>query len=258
MIATLIREILPESYRPIGYLTHLTQRRTGLRIRSGPFTGMRYGPAAAGSAYIPKLLGIYERELASIIEQVCSRLPGWIVDIGAAEGYYAVGLAIRNPQAHVVAFETEQVGRDLLRRSAQSNRVADQIEINGHCEQPDLERSLSGVQSPIVVCDVEGHEYELLDPGKVPSLLGASVLVELHDFIRPGVSQLLRERFAPSHLIRHILQEPRSRDEFPWRTLGTALLPSSYLDWAVSEWRPEPMSWYWMEPTCSRIPRANS
>ena len=32
------------------------------------------------------------------------------------------------------------------------------------------------------------------------------------------------------------------------RTLGTMALPVSYLDWAVSEWRPERMSWLWMTP----------
>jgi hypothetical protein len=28
----------------------------------------------------------------------------------------------------------------------------------------------------------------------------------------------------------------------------TGLLPRSYLNWAVSEWRPTRMSWLWMRP----------
>jgi hypothetical protein len=58
----------------------------------------------------------------------------------------------------------------------------------------------------------------------------------------------LRGRFESTHRIKHIWQEERSRDEFPWRTAGTAVLPRRYLDWAVSEWRPDRMSWLWMEP----------
>ena len=58
------------------------------------------------------------------------------------------------------------------------------------------------------------------------------------------------------HVLKHVLEqevtflwhEERSRDEFPWRTLGTSVLPRRYLDWAVSEWRPERMSWLWMQP----------
>src|SRR5579859_5362525 len=89
-VATLLRRVLPEGIRPIGYLTHLVRKRTRARVRSGPFAGMRYVDASIGSAYLPKLLGIYERELHPVIEEACASRPGLIVDLGAAEGYYAV------------------------------------------------------------------------------------------------------------------------------------------------------------------------
>ena len=40
----------------------------------------------------------------------------------------------------------------------------------------------------MVVCDVEGYEEYLLDPAIVPSLSNATILVEMHDFVRPGVT----------------------------------------------------------------------
>ncbi len=101
---------------------------------------------------------------------------------------------------------------------------------------------------PVVVCDVEGYEEKLLDPKAVPALCRATILVELHDFIIPSITEKLKERFGATHRIEHIWQQPRSRADFPWRTLGTMLLPKSYLDWAVSEWRPVRMSWLWMVP----------
>lgn len=39
-----------------------------------------------------------------------------------------------------------------------------------------------------------------------------------------------------------------ARCALPWRTIGARLFPASYLDWAVSEWRPVVMEWYWMVP----------
>jgi hypothetical protein len=246
-IARAVRSFVPPQYRPIGYLTSLTRRKTSLVVRSGPFAGMRYGPSSVGSAYIPKLLGIYERELVPIIETVCSANPQLIVDVGAAEGYYAVGLAIRNPSSRVVAFEAEAVGRASLQRMAEGNGVRARIEIRGRCEIQDLEEVLGDVPSPLVICDVEGHENSLLDPLLAPSLRRADILVELHDFIAPGVSHLLRTRFESTHHIQLIHQEQRSWDEFPWRTWITALLPRSYKDWAVSEWRSVPMSWLYMK-----------
>jgi hypothetical protein len=247
-IAGLIRRIVPAQFRPIGYLESLTRRRTSCRIRNGPFAGMQYGSVSVGSAYIPKLLGIYECELSSLIEGACSKRPPLIVDIGAAEGYYAVGLAIRNPNSRVVAFETEAAGRDALHDTAVLNGVGSRIDIRGKCEVADVEGTIAGAISPFVVCDVEGYEQNLLDPASAPSLSKATILAEMHDFVVPGVTDLLRARFEPTHDVSQVFQQARSRGDFPWRTPLTTVLPESYLDWAVSEWRPVRMSWLWMEP----------
>lgn len=209
---------------------------------------MRYGDVSVGSAYIPKLLGIYERELADLIEDACKRDPALIVDVGAAEGYYAIGLALRNPAARVVAFEDDSRGRDALRHTAALNGVSARLEIRGRCEPADLVAALEGAPEVLVICDVEGFEETLLDPSLVPALSRATILVELHEFLVPGVTALLGERFHDTHVLQHVLQKSRSSDDFPWRTLFTAVLPSSYLAWAVSEWRPERMSWLWMVP----------
>ena len=248
MIASLVRKIVPARYRPIGYLLHLTRTRTDCRVRSGPFAGMRYVADSVGSAYVPKLLGIYESELSLQVESICRRRPTLIIDIGAAEGYYAIGLAIRNPQARVIAFEMESQGQAALREMAALNGVADRVEIRGKCEPQDLAAALGDTPSPIIVCDVEGYEQHLLDLTSAPALARAAILLELHDFIVPGITGQLRERFNGTHRIEHIWQQPRSREQFPWRTLGTTLLPKSYLDWSVSEWRPVRMAWLWMEP----------
>lgn len=248
MLANLFRNIIPKRFRPIGYLEHLVRTRTGGCVHAGPFAGMRYIQGAVGSAYVPKLLGIYERELNGCIEQACARNFPLIVDVGAAEGYYAVGMARRNPNARVVAFEMEEKGRAGLRELAQLNDVTSRIEIRGKCELADLQEVLAEVESALVICDTEGHEDNLLLPEVVPALRRAQVLVEMHDFILPGITERITERFTPTHRVERIWQELRHRADLPYSTLGTALLPKRYLDWAVSEWRPVKMSWLWMEP----------
>ena len=246
--AGFIRQWVPERFRPIGYLTHLARKRTSSTVRLGPFKGMRYVDTAQGSAYIPKLLGIYERELTPQIEDMISRRPGLIVDLGAAEGYYAVGLARRLADTRVIAFEMEPSGQAALQKMAVLNNADDQVDIRGKCEPADLAEALGNESDAVVVCDVEGYEEKLLDPVAVPALKQASILVELHDFLVPNITQTLMQRFEATHHIEQVWQQPRSRDEFPWRTLGTSLLPDSYLDWSVSEWRPVRMSWLWMTP----------
>ena len=133
------------------------------------------------------------------------------------------------------------------------NEVESRIDIRGKCEVNDLEAALGGTRSALVVCDVEGYEEYLLDPIAAPSLRAAAILAEMHDFACPGVTKLLQARFEVTHNVVQVHQAPRYRDEFPWRTFGTKLLAKSYLDWAVSEWRPVTMSWLWMEPRTEEI-----
>lgn len=249
MIGPIIRRVVPQRFRPIGYLTHLVRARTGCRVRQGPFAAMRYVHDSVGSAYIPKLLGLYERELSRCVDIISQQEPELIVDIGAGEGYYAVGLALRNPLARVIAFEIEPAGQQAIAQMAKLNAVDERVEVRGMCQPADLAAALAAVSQPVVICDVEGYEAQLLDPEAVPALRRATLLVELHEFVVPGITTELKRRFAGSHRIEHLWQGPRARTDFPWRTLGTMLLPRSYLDWAVSEWRPERMAWLWMQPT---------
>ena len=248
MTAAFLRRVVPKRFRPIGYLEHLVEKRTGRRIAAGPFSGMHYIRTSVGSAYVPKLLGMYERELNDCVEQACARQFPLIIDIGAAEGYYAVGLARRNPHARVIAFEMEAKGRAALKEMAQLNNLADRVEIRGKCEMEDLRSALTGGSGAFVVCDAEGYEENILRPDLIPELSGTHLLVEMHDFLSAGISERMSARFAHTHRVKRIWQESRSRAEFPHPTLGTMLLPRRYLDWAVSEWRPERMSWLWMTP----------
>jgi hypothetical protein len=100
----------------------------------------------------------------------------------------------------------------------------------------------------LILCDAEGDEESLLNIQAVPMLAHAHLLVEMHEFVSPGITERVTERFAATHNVQPIWQEDRHRSDLPFTTLGTRLLPRSYLDWSVSEWRPERMSWLWMEP----------
>src|SRR5437016_6027102 len=100
-----VRDFVPRSLRPIRYLGRLAMRRTNSTVIAGPFAGMKYIGSSVASAHIPKLLGTYEREIAGIVEEICWRKPAVLIDVGAAEGYYAVGFAMRLPDSRIIAFE---------------------------------------------------------------------------------------------------------------------------------------------------------
>jgi hypothetical protein len=176
---------------------------------------MGYAPPPASTTALPMVLGTYERELITALEEICRAGCDRIVDIGAAEGYYAIGMALRNPAAEVTCFETNPSVRHYLRKNARRNSVRARLRIAGECTPAALDAALEGAARPAVICDCEGTEDTLLDPQRVPGLRRALVLVETHEGMVIGVERHLVERFAPTHDIEVIRNRPRTRNDLP-------------------------------------------
>jgi hypothetical protein len=244
----LARSVLPRRYRPEVYLPGLVRKRTGMVVIGGCFKGLVFPRGAEHNDLVSKLLGTYERELAAIVEKIVRQGFDAVVNIGAAEGYYAVGLARRIPGTVVHAFEADEGMRSLLRAMVAANGVAERVRIKGKCEPADLHECLTPGGRDLVVCDVEGYESVLLDPTLVPQLAHSYILVELHELRHEGITELLRTRFSGSHQIEQIRYEPRSAKDYPFRTFYTRLLPDRFLRNTVSEWRSEQQAWLWMLP----------
>jgi hypothetical protein len=85
--------------------------RHGAQIRSGLFAGMSYLPDASEGSLMARLLGTYEAELRPHIEALVAEGLDCVIDIGCAEGYYAVGLAYRFPNLEVFAFDIDETAR---------------------------------------------------------------------------------------------------------------------------------------------------
>jgi hypothetical protein len=200
----------------------------GLQVSGGPFAGLRY-PDASATSLIPKLLGAYERELHAFVERAIGEQPAVVVNVGAADGYYAVGLARRCPAAAVHAFEADASARGLLARVAAANGVA--IRIGGAAELDDLRALPAG--RTLAVVDCEGCEATLLDP-EVALLRTATIVAELHDFAVAGDAVV--DRFTATHEVTLV---PTAAQP-PERTSSLAL--------ALSEYRPGPMRWAVMFP----------
>ena len=250
MVMAMIRKVAPRAISPSFRIMKLVQKRTGRSIIGGPFRGLKYIDQSIGSAYIPKLLGTYERELQPTLRKVVSSSPDTILDIGAAEGYYAVGLATIC-KARIVAFECVEAGRKLMHQFARQNDSPRNLQVEGLCTPEALRITLNDAGRAVILMDVEGAEDSLLDPRLIPRLKATQIIVEMHDFIVPGVTDRIIARFAQSHIIERIDQEPRSAQDLPFTNSFPDVLklfPKRYLDWAVSEHRPVKMHWLHLTP----------
>lgn len=217
----------------------------GTQVASGPFAGMEYLTSVPGGAWLPKVLGTYELEIAPAIEECATARFETIVDIGAAEGYYAVGMARRCPQANVICFEYYPPARRLLDRMARVNGVRGQLSIHSECTPERLAETLTGSGPTLVISDCEGAEDHLLDPVRVPALRKATLLVEMHDAFCPGVTERVCERFAESHEIVRFAARERAVTDFPGNL--AAYSPQDALD-AMYESKANDMLWLYLKP----------
>jgi hypothetical protein len=130
-------------------------------VRSGPFQNMKYARSRSrgliqASAYYPKLLGTYELEIASFVRRIGHLHVDRIVDVAAAEGYYAVGLALTT-KAQVVAFEAH--GTEEILALAALNGVAHRVIAYTICDTAALHAAFAGASR---VC-IHGHRRRGVD-----------------------------------------------------------------------------------------------
>jgi hypothetical protein len=217
-------------------------RRHGLEVTQGPFMGMKYLPGleARSGDLITKLIGRYEAELQPALAAWPAADLKLVVNVGCAEGYYAVGLARMLPEARILAYDIDPLARRQCAELAVINGVEDRVTVESECT-PEILAGLPPANVAIL-CDCEGCEKHLLDPDRAPTLRGWSMIVELHDFVDPAITNTICERFTASHEIELI---PSAA---PVETPELAFLTARQRAEVLKE-RPVPMRWASLRPS---------
>jgi hypothetical protein len=172
-----------------------------LEVQNGCFKGLRYPRLASyGSSIYPKLVGSYEKELEYIWKKTEQNTYTEILNIGCAEGYYAVGLGKLFPTARLLAYDTSRQARTLCEEMAILNGVKDRLTIKATCVPEEL-ASFAFVGKGLIVCDCEGYEKTLFQPSNLHNLLHCDLIIETHDFEDIDISAYLKQLFAPTHEI---------------------------------------------------------
>lgn len=213
------------------------------KVLAGVFQGLQLPMETSWAGMSAYLAGTYEAELVPSLKRLIANPPSLIVDVGAAEGYYAIGLARLLPDTPIHAYDIDPEARRICRQTRALNAAAN-VRIHGRIKLRDLERRLR--PGAFVICDCEGYEIDLIDPVVVPSLREASAIVELHDFVDPTISARLVDRFADTHRVEVVSAKQRCNDLPQLRHLDPKLRAA-----AVDEGRPTepwPMRWLILEP----------
>lgn len=163
----------------LDHLLHIHQ----CRIAYGPFKGIQLSPEYANwgdGDLATKMLGVYEKVVLDKIIEFSKSTNGPFIDIGAADGYYVIGTTYAGifQQAH--AFEIDPQGLEAIRHNAEINGVADKIHIHGSVDSAQLRSLVKSHENALVLIDIEGGEFDLLDADTIEALRDCTIIVELH------------------------------------------------------------------------------
>ena len=163
----------------LDHLLHIHQ----CRIAYGPFKGIQISPEHASwgdGDLATKMLGVYEKVVLDKIVELSKSINGPFIDIGAADGYYVIGATYAGlfQQAH--AFEIDPQGHEAIRHNAEINGVAEKIHIHGSADSAQLISLVKSHENALVLIDIEGGEFDLLDADTLEALRDCTLIVELH------------------------------------------------------------------------------
>lgn len=217
-------------------------RILGDHVATGPFAGMCLPNTAIweDGNYGCKLIGSYEFELHRVLEIALRRQPKTIINIGCAEGYYAVGLAMIAPKARIIANDIDPKSLAVCMANARLNGVEDRITPVHACYRP--HQLDTGEHRRLYIVDCEGGELFILDPALCPSLARSDIIVECHDFCQSDISAIIARRFDDTHIVGLI--EPQAPDPAAYPFLAS-LHPFGVRLLAVTDKRP-PQGTVWL------------
>ena len=185
-------------------------------VKNGPLAGLRLLGPSKWSGFqdlTPKLLGTYEQHLLAELRPV-SMDKSWenFICVGAADGYWALGLLKAGWAKRVTAFEIDPESRAQLTKSSKLNKIS--IAVYSEFDSLSLE-TVEGAkeESTLILVDIEGAEYDL-DWNSMLEGSKAKVIIELHSS-NQEVNRRLSSNFQATHDLRVL-----RRDQYSVKELG--------------------------------------
>ena len=186
-------------------------------VLSGAFEGMRYHSFQSyGSVIIPKIVGSYEDELLPIFKKLFTKNYSEIIDIGTAEGYYAIGLSLKFPTAKVFGYEVNEQAKILCHNNAEENNMASRLQLCSFLDAEQLSRFVF-TQKGLIICDCEGYEKQLFTSASAKNLHQCDLIIELHDCNDNSISKTILPLFNQTHKLTLVKSNPHKKvSDYPF------------------------------------------
>lgn len=177
-------------------------------ILNGIFKGLFYGEInEEGSSIYSKLLGSFESEISADLRSLLEKDYAYAVNVGCAEGYYAVGMAYYKPGLMVKAFDISERARTLCKQLAIYNKVEKQIMIGGSFSVEKL-NDMNKYTRALFIADCEGCEAAIINKDLTDAFPNFDYIIELHYHVVPAILEKLSALLNKTHTIKLVTAVP--------------------------------------------------
>ena len=154
----------------------------GHQVAYGTFKGMKLSKNTYWSKndIITHILGVYEKHVLKKIIEFSKKGNYPFIDIGTADGYFAIGMAFSETFKKIYAFEIDEEGRRSLNRNIENNLCKDKVVVDIEANFETLKDIIDKNKSAVILIDIEGSEFDLLDDNLLQLLSNCYIVCELH------------------------------------------------------------------------------
>jgi len=168
------------------------------KVLNGVFKDLQYPSLnITESTLVPKIVGSYEYQLQHWLSQIINTNYSDIVNIGSAEGYYAVGLAKKMPNTVIHCYDINEKDIEFSKQMAKANNASN-LTWNTFCNENTL-LNFAYRGKTLIICDCEGYELELFTKTVIDKCKHVDFLIELHDVVNPIISSQILSNFQSTH-----------------------------------------------------------
>ncbi len=227
----------------------ILKKKYDRKVAHGTFKGMLLGEEVWWDPYsrINQVLGTYEAHVLKHLISFSDKGSSRFIDIGAADGYFAVGMAYSGVYDDVHAFEISEDGQRAIRQNSLSNGCSEKIQIFSEANTTSIANALADGKLASILIDIEGFEYKLLDDEMLGLLKNHFVICELHPWlIEKGYDM---ERSLAARALKYFNVDIIQRDDYNPNCFSELKdLTDEERLIAVGEGRHKNMSWMVLTP----------
>ena len=127
-----------------------------------------------------KIYGFYENKIQQKLKDINNPI---LIDIGAADGFFAIGSLKSKICEFCYAFEETKKSRENLSKTAKINNVQKKLSIIGKVTKDNfftLLPSKINFSEVTILCDIEGGEFDFFSDEILATIRDSNIIIEIH------------------------------------------------------------------------------